>query len=70
MLPEPAPLAFTSDQLAEVVDAAKRLPQERRGAYLEELAGRLRGRPVHRRRCASSRESRRCERCGAIKTAT
>jgi hypothetical protein len=38
------PLRFSSDQLAEIIDAAKALPIDRRSEFLEELAERLRGR--------------------------
>jgi hypothetical protein len=40
-MPADSPLGFTSDQLAEVIDIARRVPVYRRGDFLEALAEQL-----------------------------
>jgi hypothetical protein len=40
-----APIRFTDDQIAELIDVAKAVPADRRSNYLEAIANQLRGRP-------------------------
>jgi hypothetical protein len=45
-MPPDRPIAFTSEQIRELIDAARALPVTRRGAYLEIVAEQLRGRGI------------------------